>query len=57
MEKVYKNALVVELRSLGLAVEQQKPINVYYRDILVGEFYATSLSTVRLSLNLSRQNL
>lgn len=32
--------MVVELRSLGLTVEQQKPINVYYRDILVGEFYA-----------------
>ena len=40
LEKVYENALVVELESLGLAVEQQKPINVYYRDILVGEFFA-----------------
>ena len=40
LEKVYENALVVELRSIGLMVEQQKPINVFYRDTLVGEFYA-----------------
>lgn len=40
LEKVYENALVVELRSLGLDVEQQKPLTVYYRDFLVGEFFA-----------------
>lgn len=36
LEKVYENALVVELRSPGLDVEQQKPLTVYYRDFLVG---------------------
>lgn len=40
LEKVYENALAIELRSLGLAVEQQKPITVYYRDIIVGEYFA-----------------
>lgn len=29
-EKVYENAMVLELRKLGLNVEQQKPIAVYY---------------------------
>ncbi len=43
LEKVYENALVVELESLGLSVEQQKPINVYYRDVLVGEFFSDLL--------------
>lgn len=40
LEKVYENALVIELLELGLAVEQQKPINVFYRGRLVGEYFA-----------------
>ncbi|MEA1962363.1 MAG: GxxExxY protein [Bacillota bacterium] len=40
LEKVYENALAVELRKRGLTVVQQHPINVYYEDILVGEYCA-----------------
>ncbi len=40
LEKVYENALVLELKALGLSVEQQKPISVYYRGVLVGEYFA-----------------
>ena len=40
LEKVYENALVVELRHMGLKVSQQKPIEVRYRDTLVGEYIA-----------------
>jgi GxxExxY protein len=40
LEKVYENAMIVELRSLGLNVEQQKGISVFYRDTLVGEYFA-----------------
>ena len=40
LEKVYENALMYELKSKGLFVEKQKPINVYYQQVLVGEFYA-----------------
>jgi len=29
-EKVYENALVLELRKLGLKVKQQEPVKVYY---------------------------
>ncbi len=39
LEKVYENALVIELVELGLRVEQQKGVNVYYRDKLVGEYF------------------
>ena len=39
LEKVYENALVIELRELGLFVEQQKGVNVFYREILVGEYF------------------
>ncbi|MBK8466191.1 MAG: GxxExxY protein [Chloracidobacterium sp.] len=40
LEKVYENALLIELREVGLIVEQQKPINVFYKDQLVGEYFA-----------------
>ena len=37
-EKVYENALVAELRSRGIRVEQQKRLSVVYKNILVGEY-------------------
>lgn len=40
LEKVYENALLIELNQCGLFVEKQKPINVYYEGKLVGEYYA-----------------
>jgi GxxExxY protein len=39
-EKVYENALVIELKKLGLKVEQQAPIDVYYDGQMVGEYVA-----------------
>jgi len=40
LEKVYENALAIELRRLGLRVECQRPITVYYRGHVVGEYFA-----------------
>ena len=40
LEKVYENSLNYELESKGLSVESQKPIKVYYREQLVGEYFA-----------------
>lgn len=40
LEKVYENALAIELREMGLFVEQQKPLNVYYREHIVGQYFA-----------------
>jgi GxxExxY protein len=40
LEKVYENALRNKLRKLGLKVKQQAPINVYYDDEIVGEYFA-----------------
>ena len=40
LEKVYENALAHELRKSGLAVEQQKPIDVRYDGIIVGQYFA-----------------
>lgn len=35
-EKLYENALVIELRSMGLKVEQQRSFEVNYRGQLIG---------------------
>ncbi len=42
LEKVYENALAVELRKLGLTVKQQEPIKVFYSGVEVG-FYQADL--------------
>jgi GxxExxY protein len=43
LEKVYENALAMELEGNGHAVKQQQPIKVFYRGVLVGEFVADLL--------------
>jgi len=43
LEKVYENALAVELRRSGLPVCQQHPVEVFYEGERVGEFVADML--------------
>ena len=43
LEKVYENALMHELRKVGLAVESQKPIRILYDGVVVGEYVADLL--------------
>jgi GxxExxY protein len=43
LERVYEHAMAIELRKLGLTVLEQSPINVYYKGILVGEYFADLL--------------
>jgi GxxExxY protein len=43
LEKVYENALSCELQLKGLKVVQQNPIEIYYKDVLVGEYIADLL--------------
>lgn len=38
LEKVYENAMIVELVEMGLSVEQQKKVDVYYKDNNVGHY-------------------
>jgi GxxExxY protein len=40
LEKVYEKALTIELKKLGLSVENQYPITVYYDDEIVGDYFA-----------------
>jgi GxxExxY protein len=43
LEKVYENALLVELRIRGLKAESQVPIRVFYKENAVGEYIADIL--------------
>ena len=43
LEKVYENALAIELVDTGLNVEAQKQIQVHYKDQVVGEYFADIL--------------
>ena len=40
LEKVYENAMLIELRNMGHNVESQRKIKVYYEKIIVGNYYA-----------------
>lgn len=40
LEKVYQNALSYELTKSGLNVKQQYPLEVFYEDKVVGEYFA-----------------
>jgi len=40
LEKVYENAMMIELPSLGLKCQKQKPISVSFKGYTVGEYFA-----------------
>ncbi|MEO8172652.1 MAG: GxxExxY protein [Sediminibacterium sp.] len=40
LEKVYENAMLLELMEMNVYCEKQKPIKVYYKDKVVGEYFA-----------------
>ncbi len=40
LEKVYENAMLIELRRLGLYCRAQVPIKVHYTGELVGDYFA-----------------
>ncbi|MGQ7855693.1 GxxExxY protein [Pedobacter sp. WC2501] len=40
LEKVYENAMFLEIVKLNLSVLKQKPLHVFYDDQIVGEYFA-----------------
>jgi GxxExxY protein len=40
LEKVYENALRIEIEKAGISVKQQEPIKVFYAGQVVGEYWA-----------------
>ena len=43
LEKVYENAMLIELRKLGLKCSNQLPVEVFYDDQIVGDYTADIL--------------
>ena len=43
LEKVYENAMLIELRKMGLKYSNQLPIKVFYENEKVGDYYSDIL--------------
>ena len=52
LEKVYENALALEIRQAGLVVQQQQLIDVRYRGVVVGSYTADLLVEGRIIVEL-----
>ncbi len=58
LEKVYENALRMELEAAGVAVRQQAPVPVHYKGRLVGEYFADLIVADRVIIEIKAvQNL
>ncbi|GAB1403765.1 GxxExxY protein [Lentimicrobium sp.] len=40
LEKVYRNALAIELQQMGIEAMQEFPVQVHYKGHLVGDYFA-----------------
>jgi len=52
LEKVYENAVIIELQQNGLLCSQQAPIKVYYQQSQVGLYFADILVENKVILEL-----
>ena len=52
LEKVYENALKIELEKAGLKVQKQRAIDVNYEGQLVGEYFADLIVEDKIILEL-----
>jgi GxxExxY protein len=55
LEKVYERALQLELGLQGLQVENQVPLQVSYKGVVVGEYYADLVVNQTIILELKAQ--
>ena len=52
LEKVYENAMLIELKNRGFKVESQKIIKVHFKDSIVGEYFADIIVEDKIILEL-----
>lgn len=52
LEKIYENAICYELRKLGFTVDVQKRIDVFYKEISVGHYFADLLVNEKIILEI-----
>ena len=56
LEKIYENALAIELKDAGLSAQQQYPIKVYYNEIVIGDYIADMVVEDRVIIELKAVN-
>ena len=52
LEKIYKNALYIELKEQGMPVETEVPINVVYKNYIVGSYKADMIVNKNIIIEL-----
>ena len=55
LEKVYRNALIIELIHKGFQAEKEYPIEVYYKGKKVGKYFADILIDRKIILELKAE--
>ncbi|MDP1658546.1 MAG: GxxExxY protein [Methylotenera sp.] len=55
LEKVYENALCLELTQIGMTVTQQKAIQVKYKNVIVGDYISDILVNNSVIIELKAQ--
>ncbi|MBQ8487452.1 MAG: GxxExxY protein [Prevotella sp.] len=55
-EKIYKNAMFIELRERGITVETEVPFTVNYKNHLIGEYRADMIVDRRVIIELKAVN-
>jgi GxxExxY protein len=52
LEKIYKNSVCLELQADGLSVVTERPIDVLYRGVVVGQYFADLIVEGRVIIEL-----
>jgi GxxExxY protein len=56
LEKIYENALMIELKRAGLSAQPQYPIKVYYNEIIIGDYVADIVVEDKVIIELKAVN-
>ena len=56
LEKVYENALLIELKNRGLKVKSQVPLKVAYKEKIVGDYWADIIVEEKVLVELKTVN-
>lgn len=52
LEKVYENAMMIELKKMGLNALRQQPVTVFYEEHVVGDYFADIIVEGKIILEL-----
>lgn len=57
LERVYENAMLIELEEMGLSAIQQKSIEVHYRGRVVGDYFSDIIVEHKVILELKAASM